>query len=344
MKLSLTDLSIRNLKWKGRYITYWDTNLKGFGVRVGKEKKTFVILVGTDRRLITIGSYPDMPLRDARSEAKERMIAEAKKGVETPSDAREEFIEDCRRRLKKGTVEQYKSYLDYISLPLGELTKTEIMRQLDAWSDKPTAQNYAYATVRNYLNWCIDRGYIEHHPLVRGRAPNKLRARSRVLTDEELGRVWRCTGDDTYGHILRLLILTGQRRAEVWKLNPEQVNDGLITFHTKGDNTNIIPVTPLIGKHLEAIPFKFNNWGISKNRFDTDCGVDFRVHDIRRTFASRLASLGVDVFIVERLLGHSLSKVMGTYQRYSFLPEKRDALLLWEAHIEAITQISVLRY
>lgn len=341
MRKSLTDLVVQRLNWNGKPTIYWDKNLPAFGVRINQTKKTFVIQVGEDRKLISIGHYPDLALKDARNEAKAQMIAMTAKGVKTPQNASQGFLEDVRRRLKKATYEQYKSYLDYVDLDLTDLSKKDIMEQIRKWEDKPTAQNYAYATIRAYLNWCIDQGYIESHPLIRGKAPNALKERSRVLRDEELGHIWRTTEDDTYGRILRLLILTGQRRAEVWKLKPEDINDGMITFHTKGDRINILPLTPLVEENLVGIPFTFNNWSGCKHRFDVDCVVqDWRLHDLRRTFATRLASLGVDFIIIEHLLGHAFgNKVTRTYQRYSYMDEKKEALLLWENHIRTLMKL-----
>lgn len=63
---NLTDLVVQRLKYKGTQEKYWDTNLKGFGVRLGKKTKTFVVMTGTQRKLITIGHYPDIDLKSAR--------------------------------------------------------------------------------------------------------------------------------------------------------------------------------------------------------------------------------------------------------------------------------------
>lgn len=331
---NLTDLVIKRLKYSGKTTTYWDTNLKGFGIRVGKRTKTFIVMVGKDRKVITVSRYSDEEkLKDIRTEAKRLLLQNSGRSNLTVDDAKEEFYDSCKKRLKTSTVQQYKSYLDYIDLDLQHLSKPDIMRQLKKWEDRPTSQNYAYASVRAYLNWCLDQGYVETHPLLGGKPPNKLESRSRVLSDDELGHVWRCTEDDTYGYILRLLILTGQRRSEVRKLKPEDVKDDTITFHTKGDKINILPLTPLVEQNLVEIPFQFNNWSTAKMRFDTDCGVDFRLHDLRRTLATKLASMGVSVITVERILGHSFGGVKAIYNRYSYLPEMKEALLLYEAHI-----------
>jgi integrase len=338
---NLTDLAIQKLKYNGSQTVYFDATLKGFGVRVGKRTKRFIVAVGKDRKIISLGTYPEDKLKDERVKAKRLLLQYTGKHKIDLDDAREDFLDSCKGRLKLATVQQYKSYLDYVDLPLRDLSKQSIMQQLKQWSDKPTAQNYAYASIRAYLNWCMDEGYIETHPLVRGKPPNRLETRSRVLSDEEMGHIWRCTEDNTYGYILRLLILTGQRRAEVWKLKPEDIKDDTITFHTKGTSINVLPITPLVKQNLVGIPFKFNNWSGAKHRFDTDCLIqDWRLHDLRRTLATKLASMGVSVITVERILGHSFGGVKAIYNRYSYLSEMKEALLMYEDHIKSLATIN----
>ena len=149
---NLTDLAIQRLKYNGKTTTYWDSNLKGFGVRVGKRTKTFTVMTGKDRKVITVGRYPDENLKDIRTKAKQTLLIHAGRTSLTLDDAKEEFLDSCKKRLKLATVQQYKSYLDYIELPLQDLHKPDIMRQLRMWDDKPTAQNYAYSTIRAYLS------------------------------------------------------------------------------------------------------------------------------------------------------------------------------------------------
>ncbi len=53
------------------------------------------------------------------------------------------------------------------------------------------------------------------------------------------------------------------------------------------------------------------------------------IHDIRRSVATHMARLGVSQEHIERVLGHVIEGVAGTYNRYSYLDEKRAALELW---------------
>jgi integrase len=315
----------------------YDTSLPGFGILVGKRTKTFFVVRGKERKLTVLGHYPDLTLKRARSLAGDEKASSPDPTQKTPQNAILSFLEASRLRTQRATTDQYASYLNQMHLTTLDLTYQDVQNLLKRWDGKPFAQNYAYATLRAFLNWCLDHEYIDRHPLIRKKAPNRTRSRDRVLSDEELARVWRCTDDDTYGRILRLLILTGQRREEVRGIKPEDVQDGTITFHVKGGKTNILPLTPLIEEQLVSIPFTFNNWSTAKARFDTDCGVDFRHHDLRRSLSTKMAMLGVPVTTIERILGHSIGGIAGIYNRYSYIPEMKEALLLYEGHIRKIT-------
>ncbi|MGH7042894.1 MAG: Arm DNA-binding domain-containing protein, partial [Acetobacteraceae bacterium] len=72
-QLALTDISIKALKSADGQTTYWDAGLPNFGVRVGKRAKTFVLLVGPERRRVTLGRYPAMTLAQARQACREHL-------------------------------------------------------------------------------------------------------------------------------------------------------------------------------------------------------------------------------------------------------------------------------
>jgi integrase len=156
-----------------------------------------------------------------------------------------------------------------------------------------------------------------------------------------------------FGIIVRLLILTGQRRGETSRLRPEYVDrkKGTITFPgeiVKNGRTHTIPlgnmVSALLPEEQHGFLFvargrpehPFNGWGPCKDKLDKKCGVDFDLHDLRRTFASQLAELGIAPHIIERLLNHAKGQISGVaaiYNRYSYLPEMRTAIALWEDHL-----------
>src|SRR5947199_9170498 len=101
---TLTDAAIRAAKPN---TSVWDSALKGFGVRAGKGRKTFIVLIGSGRRQ-ALGAYPLLSLSDARTEAR-RILAEKTLGKVRPKhvafdDARDDFLKECETRLRPLTV------------------------------------------------------------------------------------------------------------------------------------------------------------------------------------------------------------------------------------------------
>jgi integrase len=181
--------------------------------------KTFVLKLHNSRR--AIGRYPTVSLSEARTEAK-RTLAEKTLGRVRPlsitvKQALKFFIEDKKLRRRARTVQSYEYDLNkHFSLPglLEDVTFAEMLRRLERIKSA-TNYNHAYATGRTFFNWCLKRRYITESPLT-GLSPRAIPSRSRVLTDDELKAVWIASDQCcTFGAIVKLLILTGQRRGEV---------------------------------------------------------------------------------------------------------------------------------
>lgn len=338
-KARLTDLSVQRLKWDGKQTITWDSTLPGFGVRVGKHKKTFV--VKAENRLITVGHYPDNKLKDIRTEAK-RLMLQVRQPVADTETLKKEYLEDAELRLATTTYNGYKANLDNFDFEVASLTLKEARSYLNQYADAPQNQNNAFRALRAFLNWCMREGHIEHHPLIRLPEPNKFPSRDRVLTDDELKAIWNHTDFHPYGHVIRCLILSGQRLSQVWKSKPEWIEDDVVHFPKeimKGKEPHTIPLTPLLAEHFKPT-FDCNSWSKSKTRLDTACGVsNWRLHDLRRTFATNCAKLGVPIHIVEQILHHRTGTVSGivkVYNRYSYLEEMKSALEAHEKHIGSI--------
>ena len=64
----------------------------------------------------------------------------------------------------------------------------------------------------------------------------------------------------------------------------------------------------------------------------------YTLHDLRRTFASTMALLGVPIHVTEKLLNHvsgSHGGIVGVYQRYSYMDEMKEAVGVFEAWLRA---------
>lgn len=343
-QVTLTDLTIQKLKPTDKQVTYWDKSLRGFGIRVSPAgAKSFVVMTGRDRKLTTLGRYPSISLKNARDEAKRVQTAvSAPTATNRTQNAILAFLEDCAGRVKPQTLEQYRHYLAVITFNglLRDLTRVEVKRSLDTLSDRPVAQNMAFAALRAFLNWALRYDLIDRSPLSAMQVPNRVTSRERVLTDDELRAIWRETDFVPFGHIVRLCMLTGQRRSEIAGIQPEHVTD-VITFpETKNHTTHSIPITPLVREHIPEHGFSFNNWGNRKKMLDERVGFSgWVLHDLRRTFSSNCARLGVPIHVTERVLNHktgTVSGIVATYNRYNYLKEMEDALLTYENFIRKL--------
>ena len=364
-KLVLTDVGLRSIQppQKGQR-SYWDTRLPTFGIRVSQGgSKTFI--VNQRNTLVTIGRWPLISLAEARGEAK-RLLAEKTLGKVRPqsitvSQAVDLFLNEKAKGRRPATVADLKDRLSRhfrFNGQLVEMTHHEIVRRLSR-IETPQEHNAALRVGKTFFTWAVNRRYITENPIT-GISPHHVTSRSRVLTDDELRRVWTAI-DETggqYAAIVKLLILTGQRRGEIAALQTSWIKDGIIIFPasvTKNIREHTIPIgaiaTTLISQiSLPALLFPargksaspFNGWSKAKAALDRRLAgsvAPWTLHDLRRTFATRMAELGVQPHVIERILNHSAGQISGiaaTYNRATYLKEMREAIELYDRHLLSI--------
>lgn len=334
MRLNLTDVAIQRLKSDAQ-TRVMDTQLRGFGILVSKTTKTFIVVYGKERKLVTLGRYPDLSLKEARNQARQHLAAPTKAPRKTYQEALEAFLAHAKGRTKETTSRRYRYYLEALSFgKLSDITRDAIHKELKRFDGKPRAQNACHSILRTFLNYCVQHDLLDRHPIFRARSPNIEKSRERVLSDEELKAIWNAADSPPYGYIVRLLILTGARKMEVRNL----VSNGThITFKdTKNRTDHHLPITPLIREHLMGT-YTWNNWQRDKERLDERSGVTaWRLHDLRRTFATNCVRLGVHPETVERLLNHKTGGIKAVYQRWHYMPEMEKALDTHEAFIRTL--------
>jgi integrase len=223
----------------------------------------------------------------------------------------------------------------------------------------PAAANKTLKSVKTFLNWCVGRAILEKSPAEGIPLPSREIARDRVLNDKELTEVIfgaRKMGDP-YGGILEFLALTGQRREEVGQMLWEEVDFTQRTWaipkgRTKNKKTHFVQLSnqalAVLKRQTQQGPFVFSVQGSkpfqgfskAKRELDRLSGVSgWRIHDLRRTCVSGMARLGIAPHVADKILNHqsgTISGVAAVYQRHEFLPERREALERWGAHIEII--------
>ena len=230
--------------------------------------------------------------------------------------------------------------------------------------------NRLFAALRRYFAWTVERGILDASPMAGLKPPSPEVSRDRVLTDGELAAAWKAAEQIGYpfGPVVQLLILTGQRRSEVLEAEWREFDLDAATWtiprtRAKNDRAHVVPLAPIAVEILHRLPrvgqrprllFTTNGKtafsGVSKaterlqalaatRLQDGDETTSWRLHDLRRTFASGCARLGVPVHVVEKALNHvsgTHSGIVGVYQRHDYGEERRRAMELWAAHIDGL--------
>lgn len=341
--MRLTDIAIRNLPVpeQGQTI-HVDTTLPGFGVRVSPGgSKTFVLTYGKHRRRLTIGRYPVITLAQARDIARKH-LAERTLGQHTnPPIAlaalTERFLADIRPRVRPSTYKSYVWLLARISLSgnVDDITPRKMTEATDSLT--PSTRSHVIAVYKILFRYALRHGYLRHNP-IDGFIVRPSKARERVLTPDELKAIWPNL-DGTFGAILKLLILTGQRKGEIQHITVRDDWATIAAEHTKNHRQHTFPVGE-ISKALLAMDRRFNGWGNAKARLDRQVAIPaWTLHDLRRTFATIHAELGTQPHVIERLLNHitgSMTPLARTYNQHKYLEEMRDAVQRYEKHLASL--------
>lgn len=355
--MKLTDLSIRKLKLRslGQKI-YYDEALGGFGIRVSQRTKAFIVTYGADRKRVTLGKYPEISLANARKAAKRLLSNPAYNRSITYPDARDHFLDECRAKNRPKTVTEYTRYLNAYDTAkkLEDISRRELQKHLKKYEKHQSSYAHALTALKVFFNWAIRHEYIDRHPLAGERAVYTA-SRDRVLSPAEIKSLWKYDFPP-FSNILKLLILLGQRRSETAAIHSDWIKGDTIVFPpeiTKNKRRHVIPFGPLAAQYLKGEGQLFGNgkdtcfsgWSKAKARLDRHVEIpNWGLHDLRRTHSTLSASLGIPLHIEERILNHASgaasSGVAGIYNRYDYLIEAREALIIYEKNISEILESS----
>lgn len=337
----LTDLTIQKLPVpeSGQKVYYEPS---GLGVRVSQGgTRSFVVQLGEKRKRKTIGRYPHMSLKEARSTALSNINDHdpyvENKSVSSVIDI---YLEHCQQKNRPSTVDGYRKILRRY-FPDGEIRSIDrkrligVLRKLNG---KPGQQHHVTALFQIFLNWCTNNDYMDFNPIAGMKNQGKTKSRERILDDQELKAIWSALPQDRFGTYVKLLILTGQRRSEIPHIRINDDTAHIDGAHTKNGKSHSFPVGSVTKKYFEKV--EWNGWGKSKRRLERETGViDWTYHDLRRTFASNHARLGTPIHVIEKMLNHvsgTISGVAAVYNRYSYIDEMREACLKYENWLEQL--------
>jgi integrase len=323
--------------------------------------------LGTARKL---ASAALRAVADGRDPTQEKKARPAK--ADDIATVTDQFIErHCRRSNRPRTAAETTRLLQQHVLPrlrgrkVNEITRRDILDVLDRVVDNgaPIAANRTFAAVRKLFNWCVSRDIIKVSPCAGMKPPTLERSRDRVLSDDELVAVWRAAQKigGPFGALVQLLACAGQRRDEVagmrWdELDLEARLWVLPRGRVKNDQGHEVPLSAAAVTIIKSMPriadspFVLTTNGTApssgyskgKRKLDALLPSDmpaWRLHDLRRTVASGMARLGINLAVIEKVLNHSsgsFAGIVSVYQRHSFADEKRAALDAWSQYVERL--------
>jgi integrase len=259
---------------------------------------------------------------------------------------------------------------DLLARPAGEITRADAVNAIDKLvTVKPGAARNVLAYARSCFEWALLRGKVPANPFARLPVAAVAKQRERVLSDDEMADLWAATDALGYpfGPFYKLLILTLQRRemvaamrwseieGDTWRIPGPRMKMGKPhDVHLSAPTRTILAGIP----RVDDSDFVFTTTGetpisgFSKAKQLFDAAIwtvreangrgampQWTPHDFRRTGVSKLAELGFDSIVADKLLAHKPAKLQGAaaiYQRYEFLRERATALDAWAAHVTGL--------
>ncbi|HEX9320564.1 MAG TPA: tyrosine-type recombinase/integrase, partial [Xanthobacteraceae bacterium] len=370
-------------------VIHFDDTLRRFGIRLragGRRSWVIQYRIGRRQRRLTLGDAAVMNADAAREEAK-RKLAKVDLGHDIQAEkieakARQHvtfgyvvnlYLETYAARRRPKTVSDTKRYLTkhfavFADVPIDRIERKHVSARVReiATESGMTAAARARAALSALFSWAMREGIATNNPVIGTNGRGEPSQRNRVLSADEIERIWRACRDDDYGKILKLLILTGQRRQEIGGLRGDEIDleraeIRLPPERTKNNRPHVIPLTPPAMQILEQVPRRegrvllfgsgtagYGGWHLAKRKLDERVAITsserlrpWTVHDIRRTVATGMADLGVQPHVVEAVLNHvsgTKRGVAGTYNKSKYANEVKQALALWADHVGALVE------
>jgi integrase len=367
----------------------WDQSLIGFGARRQLRHVHYLLRyrLNGHQKFISIGRHGMWTPDTARTEAKRLLglvaskidpASERIRPAETFGAELQRYLERKRPSLKPRTITEVQRHLLHHAKSLHHLRLAEIDRRAIAsrlaeieQASGPGARNRVRSSLSAFFAFAIREGLIDSNPVSGTGKADEGPSRDRTLTHAELATVLNALNADPphtggrgrphlglgpFSDIIRLLVLTGQRRAEIGGLRWSEVDfeRGLIVLppeRSKNNRQHELPMSTQVRSILERQPRngefvwgrKFTSWGNAKASLDRRLNgmADWRLHDLRRTAATIMADkLCVLPHIIEAILNHvsgHRAGVAGIYNRARYEAEMRQALERWAQHVETIT-------
>jgi integrase len=332
-------------------------------------------------RKYTLGSYPALDLATARklagkalarvAEGYDPAVEAAARAAAAESDSVEavaaEYLQryvrpHCRPRTVIETERMLgRAVAAWRGRPISGVTKRDVIAHLDRVHDQngPIASNRARGALSGFFRWLVERSVLDASPAIGLPRPAPEPSRERVLTDDELKRIWVAADALPYptGAFTQLLVLTAQRRSEVAEAAWAEIDLQARVWRLPGSRTknkrahevalsglacSILEALPCIGLYVLGGQHPACNFAGYKAKLDILAQVPgWTFHDLRRTAATRMADIGIAPHVIGQILNHVDGRrrgVASVYNRSRYEDEARSAMERWASHVAALVE------
>jgi integrase len=302
---------------------------------------------------------------------------EADRAAETVGELAETYLEKWARPRKRSVAEDERILRKDVLPAWGrrkakDITRRDVIALLDRIVDRgsPIAANRTLAVIRRMFGWALSRDIVTANPCAAVKAPGKESRRDRVLNPDEMAALWQALGNIELPIslpirlALKLQLATAQRKGEVIDAEWSEFDlaEGVWTIpgeRAKNGMPHRVPLSPFALAVLDEIKAgngRGGKWLFASPRRNgpiTGAAVDHAMrhnrgalgigeatpHDLRRTAASHMTSIGISRLVVSKILNHAEPGITAVYDRHSYDREKRVALDAWAARLEEVIGI-----
>lgn len=384
MARGFTDIAIKNLKpgdkrrelpdpgARGLYVIIEPSGFKSFAVRFrfdGKPKKLSLgnISLSAARKAAAHAFHEVQEGRDPTAAKKQATVKRRAVEADTFAAVMDKYFTiECGLRRHDETLtfngklrSAKRRFADVQRLalpvlgkkPVSQIRRSEIVALLDKVEveNGPTMADLILRYLSRIFSWHAARDDDFRSPVVRGmaRSAPKERERQRILSDQEIQKVWNTPVTGPVANFIKFLLLTAARRNEALYLTWDEIKGDVWELPAERNKTKQILIRPLSEAALALIEsqrgngsqYVFNTSAATKQkkRFDRQTGTSgWTLHDCRRTARSLMSRAGVDSDHAERCLGHVIGGVRGVYDQHKYLPQMARAYAALAAEIERV--------
>jgi integrase len=355
---------------RGLYLNVHPTGRKSWSVRyrfAGKPRNLTLdgglLPLAEARKAAAAALVELMQGKDPAAAKLNTKAATQARSCDTVADLAAQFIDQhVRRKTRPNSARATESIFRTAVLPawgtrtVHEIARRDVRELLEKVAvDRPVLANRVKAVLSRFFRWLAERDVIAASPCTGIVSPTVEVPRDRTLSDAELRQLWLAADavGGSPGTFIKLLLLTGQRRGEIAELRWSEVGDGVLSFpaeRMKGRASHVLPLSEQAVRLIEDMPREDDfvlgravSWHFHhiKRAIDAHMGdtPKWVLHDLRRSVASGMARLGIQLPVIEKILAHrsgTFRGIVGTYQRHSFLPEMATAVQRWADHVDVL--------